>query len=61
MDNVSADSAAYARWFRASTPYISKHRGNTFVVMLGGDAIEHANLANIIHDKVLPGLGDGAK
>ena len=53
MDTVGADSAAYARWFRASTPYISKHRGKTFVVMLGGDAIEHANLANIIHDLAL--------
>ena len=53
MDIVSSDSAAYARWFRASTPYISKHRGKTFVVMLGGDAIEHANLVNIIHDLAL--------
>ena len=53
MDIASADSAAYARWFRASTPYISKHRGKTFVVMLGGDAIEHANLVNIIHDLAL--------
>jgi amino-acid N-acetyltransferase len=53
MDTAGADSAAYARWFRASTPYISKHRGKTFVVMLGGDAIEHANLVNIIHDLAL--------
>jgi amino-acid N-acetyltransferase len=53
MDTASADSAAYARWFRASTPYISKHRGKTFVVMLGGDGIEHTNLVNIIHDLAL--------
>jgi amino-acid N-acetyltransferase len=53
MNTTSADSAAYARWFRASTPYISKHRGKTFVVMLGGDAIEHGNLVNIIHDLAL--------
>lgn len=53
MDTGSPDSTAYARWFRASTPYIGKHRGKTFVVMLGGDAIEHANLVNIIHDLAL--------
>jgi amino-acid N-acetyltransferase len=47
------DTSGYARWFRASTPYISAHRNRTFVVLLGGEAITHANLANIVHDLAL--------
>ena len=43
----------YARWFRASTPYISAHRGRTFVVALGGEAMLHGNLVNIVHDLAL--------
>lgn len=45
--------SSYARWFRDSTPYIHTHRGKTFVVMLGGDAAEHANLTNLVHDLAL--------
>ncbi|SUH13721.1 N-acetylglutamate synthase [Salmonella enterica subsp. enterica] len=29
--------------FRHSVPYINTHRGKTFVIMLGGEAIEHDN------------------
>jgi len=47
------ETSGYARWFRASTPYISAHRNRTFVVLLGGEAIAHANLANIVHDLAL--------
>ena len=43
----------YARWFRASTPYISAHRGKTFVALLGGQALMHGNLPNIAHDLAL--------
>lgn len=43
----------YARWFRASTPYINAHRGRTFVVLLSGEALLHANLTNIVHDLAL--------
>ena len=44
---------AYAQWFRASTPYIRAHRGRTFVVMLGADALAADNLVNIVHDLAL--------
>ena len=47
------DSSQYARWFRASTPYISRHRGRTFVVLLDGAAFAHGNLVNIVHDLAL--------
>ena len=43
----------YARWFRASTPYISAHQGRTFVVVLSGDAMLHGNRVNIVHDLAL--------
>lgn len=43
----------YASWFRETTPYISAHRGKTFVVSLCGAAIEHPNLRNIVHDVAL--------
>ncbi|WP_164720483.1 amino-acid N-acetyltransferase [Pragia fontium] len=35
---------------RHSVPYINAHRGKTFVIMLGGEAIEHENFGNIISD-----------
>ncbi|MEM8765870.1 MAG: amino-acid N-acetyltransferase [Pseudomonadota bacterium] len=43
----------YAQWFRDSTPYISMHRGRTFVVLLEGEALAHPNLTNIVHDLAL--------
>ncbi|ADO47184.1 amino-acid N-acetyltransferase [[Enterobacter] lignolyticus] len=36
--------------FRHSVPYINAHRGKTFVIMLGGEAIEHENFSSIVHD-----------
>ena len=36
--------------FRHSVPYINTHRGKTFVIMLGGEAIEHENFSSIVHD-----------
>ena len=43
----------YVNWLRHATPYINAHRDCTFVVMLPGDGIEHANFGNIVHDLVL--------
>jgi amino-acid N-acetyltransferase len=43
----------YARWFRDWTPYISMHRNRTFVVLLEGEALDHPNLFNIVHDLAL--------
>ncbi|WP_404365319.1 amino-acid N-acetyltransferase [Marinobacter sp.] len=39
--------------FRHSSPYINAHRGRTVVLTLGGEAIAHDNLINIIHDITL--------
>lgn len=36
--------------FRHSVPYINTHRGKTFVIMLGSEAIEHENFSSIVND-----------
>lgn len=36
--------------FRHSVPYINAHRGKTFVIMLGGEAIKYGNFSGIIND-----------
>ncbi len=43
----------FANWFRETTPYISAHRGKTFVVSLPGEALAHTNLTSIVHDMAL--------
>jgi len=43
----------YVKWFRQATPYINRHSDKTFVVMLPGEAITHANFHNIVHDIAL--------
>lgn len=50
MKNTSIDNV---KWFRNAAPYINAHRGKTFVLMFGGEAILHPNFANIIHDIAL--------
>ena len=49
----STTPADYARWFRASTPYVSAHQGKTFVVGLSGEALASENCINVIHDLAL--------
>ena len=41
------------RLFRSSAPYINAHRGKTFVIMFGGEAIEDPNFPRIIQDIAL--------
>lgn len=43
----------YVHWFRNSAPYINAHRNKTFVLMFGGEAVNHENFRNIIHDIAL--------
>jgi amino-acid N-acetyltransferase len=52
-DTVTTPGRAHIRWFRNTAPYINAHRGKTFVLMLGGEAAQHDNFANIIHDIAL--------
>lgn len=46
------------QWFREASPYIDAHRGETFVIYIGGEAISDDNFHNIICDiSLLASLG----
>jgi amino-acid N-acetyltransferase len=45
-------------WFRHCTPYIHAHRGRTFVIAFGGEALDDTRLPELVHDiALLHGLG----
>jgi len=46
---------SHVDWFRQSAPYIHAHRGRTFVILFGGEAVEDSRFANLIHDVALLG------
>lgn len=50
MPQINSD---YVHWFRNSAPYINTHRGKTFVIMFGGEAVKHPNFSTLIHDFAL--------
>jgi amino-acid N-acetyltransferase len=50
---MNKDNREQILWFRNSAPYINAHRGKTFVLVFGGEAAQHPNFANIIHDIAL--------
>lgn len=53
-----ASRAGFVDWFRQCTPYIHAHRGRTFVIAFGGEALDDAALPDLIHDlALLHGLG----
>ena len=37
-------------WFRGFAPYINAHRGKTFVVYFGGEAVEDLGFPELLHD-----------
>ncbi|WP_295393414.1 amino-acid N-acetyltransferase [uncultured Thiodictyon sp.] len=48
----------FVDWVRQATPYIHAHRGCTFVVCFGGEAVADPGFAHLIHDlALLHGLG----
>ena len=52
QDNNHSD---HVSWFRQSAPYIHAHRGRTFVILFGGEAVEDSGFAHLIHDITLLG------
>ncbi|MES9962477.1 MAG: amino-acid N-acetyltransferase [Candidatus Sedimenticola sp. 20ELBAFRAG] len=46
-------SDPFVEWFRGSSPYIHAHRGKTFVIAFGGEAVAESGFANLIHDIAL--------
>ncbi len=51
--NNTSDYSCFVRWFRDSSPYIHAHRGRTFVVSFGGEALADGLFANLVHDFAL--------
>ncbi len=55
-ENQTSDP--FVAWFRSSSPYIHAHRGKTFVVAFGGEAVADPAFSGLIHDiALLHGLG----
>ncbi|MDD3450177.1 MAG: amino-acid N-acetyltransferase, partial [Gammaproteobacteria bacterium] len=50
-DRQSGNS--FVESFRSSAPYIHAHRGRTFVVLFGGEAVADPNFPALIHDIAL--------
>ncbi|MEX2961729.1 amino-acid N-acetyltransferase [Microbulbifer sp. TYP-18] len=48
-----SDTNASLNWFRHAAPYINDLRGRTVVIALPGEALEHANFRNLVHDLAL--------
>ena len=53
LTETTPNSEQLVNWFRNSAPYINAHRGKTFVLMLGGEALETENFQSIINDIAL--------
>lgn len=57
MNPISSPDATPAltpvHWFRNSAPYINTHRGKTFVIMFGGEAVARDSFGTLIHDFAL--------
>jgi amino-acid N-acetyltransferase len=51
--NNNTTNNTHVDWFRQSAPYIHAHRGRTFVILFGGEAVEHDDFAHLIHDIAL--------
>jgi amino-acid N-acetyltransferase len=55
---IAAATDPFAHWFRQCTPYIHAHRGRTFVIAFGGEALDDPALPALVHDiALLHGLG----
>ncbi len=55
---MTQEHKTHIDWFRGSGPYINANRNKTFVLMLGGDALAHAQVEATIHDiSLLSSLG----
>ncbi len=51
--NAEADPHGHLTWFRHASPYIAAHRGQTFVLALGGEAVAEPGFPGLVHDIAL--------
>lgn len=55
---VAGPRDPFVLWVRQATPYIHAHRGRTFVIAFGGEAVADPRFADLVHDiALLHGLG----
>jgi amino-acid N-acetyltransferase len=50
---LPTDAQQFINWFRNVSPYIHAHRGRTFVICFGGEAVQSPNFPDLIHDIAL--------
>jgi amino-acid N-acetyltransferase len=50
---MTDDSHEFVNWFRGAAPYIHAHRGQTFVISFGGEAVVDPKFPSLIHDIAL--------
>lgn len=50
---LSSEDLQFVNWFREASPYIHAHRGHTFVICFGGEALQSPNFAYFIYDIAL--------
>lgn len=48
-----SDHDPFVDWMRHATPYIHAHRGRTFVIAFGGEAVADAQFPSLVHDIAL--------
>ena len=53
MVDKKITTTEYVKFLRNTSPYINAHRGKTFLLAFGGEAISHENFSNIILDITL--------
>jgi amino-acid N-acetyltransferase len=53
MSEASPDEKPFVDWFRHCAPYIHAHRGRTFVVAFGGEAVADDDFHRLVHDLAL--------
>ena len=49
----SSPATDFVGWFRGSAPYINAHRGKTFVIYFGGEAVADPRFSTLLHDFAL--------
>ena len=47
------DKSQFVNWFRSASPYIRKHRGRTFVIQVGDNALNSDGFTALVHDLAL--------
>ncbi len=55
---TDSDCDLFVDWMRQATPYLHAHRGRTFVIAFGGEAVADSRFPNLVHDiALLHGFG----